>query len=157
MSVGGTGGVADERKSMPCLLGLHRGRETSMAKPRPNRVDDDTRFGVLSRAFYRCEKCGEDFLWGVSVHHRRPRMMGGSKNLDLHKSANLIALCGSGTTGCHGWVESHRAEARQLGYLIQKVESAELIPFKDDAGVWWHIYNDGTKTRLDMNGGVSDA
>lgn len=84
-------------------------------------------------------------------------MMGGSNNLELHKSANLIALCGSGTTGCHGWVESHRAEARELGYLIQKVESAELIPFKDDAGIWWHIYNDGTKTRLDMNGGVSDA
>ena len=83
--------------------------------------------------------------------------MGGSKNLELHKSANLIALCGSGTTGCHGWVESNRAEARQLGYLIQKVESAELIPLNDDAGVWCNIFNYVTKTRLDTNGGVFDA
>lgn len=142
---------------MPCLHGRHRGCETPMAKPRPNRVDDETRFGVLARAMYRCEKCGDDFLWGVSVHHRRPRMMGGSKNLELHKSANLIALCGSGTTGCHGWVESHRDEARQLGFLIQKVESAELIPFRDNAGDWWNIFNDGTKMRLDTNRAVFDA
>jgi hypothetical protein len=35
----------------------------------------------------------------------------------------------SGTTGCHGWVESNRDKARELGYLIQKIESAQEIPF----------------------------
>lgn len=84
-------------------------------------------------------------------------MMGGSNNLDLHKCANLIALCGSGTTGCHGWVESNRGQSRELGYLIQKVESAELIPFRDDSGLWWHIFNDGTKKQLDTIKALSDA
>lgn len=121
-----------------------------MAKSKPNKVDEDTRFQVLARGFYRCERCkGEFNLAGVSIHHRRPRMMGGSKNQELHKPANLIALCGSGTTGCHGWVESHREQARTFGYLIQKVESAQEIPFKDLSGNWWLIDNNGQKTQLD--------
>ncbi len=121
-----------------------------MAKPKPLRVDDETRFAVLGRGLYKCERCYGDYLaFGVSVHHRRPRMMGGSKNADLHKTANLIALCGSGTTGCHGWVESHRMEARTYGFLIHKVESASKIPFRDIHGNWWLIDNDGQKRQLD--------
>jgi hypothetical protein len=157
LSIGITGGDANERKSLPCLLGRHRGLETSMAKSRPAKVSDETRFTVLGRNGYKCEKCGEDFLWGVSVHHRRPRMMGGSKNELLHQPANLIALCGSGTTGCHGWVESHRDKARELGYLIMKVESAEDIPFCDNSGKWWKIDNLGQKEQLDLNRANFDA
>ena len=77
-------------------------------------------------------------------------MMGGSKNEMLHLPANLIVLCGTGTSGCHGWVESNREKARELGYLIQKVESAEEIPFQDEKGKWWQLDNYGQKTQLDM-------
>jgi len=77
-------------------------------------------------------------------------MMGGSKNQELHKSANLIVLCGTGTSGCHGWVESNRDKARELGYLITKIESATEIPFQDINGKWWVIDNDSQKTRLDL-------
>jgi hypothetical protein len=78
-------------------------------------------------------------------------MMGGSKNLNLHQTANLIALCGTGISGCHGWVESNRAKARELGYLIQKVESAEEIPFQDLNKTWWLIDNNGQKVQFDRN------
>lgn len=115
------------------------------------KVEEKTRFAVLARAFYNCERCGRDFLgYPVSVHHRRPRMMGGSKNPALHKCANLLVLCGTGTSGCHGWVESNRDKARELGYLIQKVESAHEIPFQDINEKWWVIDNDGTKKRFDL-------
>ena len=157
MSHGCDIGAADADKGMPCLHGRHRGLETSMAKPRPLKVSDETRFTVLGRNGYKCEKCGEDFLWGVSVHHRRPRMMGGSKNELLHQPANLIALCGSGTTGCHGWVESHRDKARELGYLIMKVESAQDIPFRDNSGKWWKIDNLGQREQFDIREEGSDA
>lgn len=123
-----------------------------MAKPKPLRVDDETRFTVLARGQYKCERCRKDFLrLGVSIHHRRPRMMGGSKDEELHKAANLIALCGSGTTGCHGWVESNREQARTFGFLIQRVQSAEEVPFKDLNGDWWVIDNNGQKTQLDLS------
>lgn len=129
-----------------------------MAKPKPLRVDDETRFTVLARANYKCERCYRDFLgYPVSVHHRRPRMMGGSKDEMLHKSANLIVLCGSGTSGCHGWVESNRAKARELGFLIQKIESATEIPFQDVSQVWWQIDNDGQKRQLDMKWTIPHA
>jgi hypothetical protein len=123
-----------------------------MAKSKPNKVTDGVRNLVLTRGNYRCEHCHEDFLYsGVSVHHRRPRMMGGSKNELLHLPANLIALCGSGTTGCHGWVESNRTKAREMGLLIQNVESAEEIPFQDKKGNWWKLDNLGQKERFDIN------
>lgn len=122
-----------------------------MAKPRPHKVSENTRFTVLARAFYKCERCDRDFTgYPVSVHHRRPRMMGGSKNKMLHETANLIVLCGTGTSGCHGWVESNRAKARELGYLIQNIDFAEQIPFQDSKGVWFQIDNSGQKTEVDM-------
>lgn len=155
MSVGSTGGDANELKGLPCLLGRHRDTKITMAKAKPLKVDDETRFLVLARGQYKCERCRRDFMrMGVSIHHRRPRMMGGSKNPDLHKASNLIALCGSGTSGCHGWVENNRASARAFGYLLENVESAEQAPFKDMNGTWWLIDNDGSKKELDLNGRV---
>jgi hypothetical protein len=77
---------------------------------------------VRLRAGGRCERCGVSLLnVPASVHHRRPRGMGGAKNLDT--VANLVVLCGSGTTGCHGWVESHRAEAIAQGWLVPRREA----------------------------------
>ena len=42
-----------------------------------------------------CIVCGK---WGVNVHHEPPKGLGGEKSWD----GSLLALCGSGTTGCHG-------------------------------------------------------
>jgi len=138
---------------MPCLLGLLRECETPMAKP-VLKVTEETRFVVFSRAGYRCERCFTKLagVFGASVHHRRPRMMGGSRKPELHYPANLIVLCGSGNTGCHGWVESNRDRSREHGYLINKVESASSIPFRDNAGIWYLIDNEGLKKRFDTNG-----
>ena len=77
---------------------------------------------VWSRDEGCCVRCGAALVgarglsW--SVHHRRPRSMGGTKLAWVDRPGNLILLCGSGTTGCHGWVESHRAFARGLGFLV---------------------------------------
>ncbi len=78
-----------------------------------------TRALVYARAGERCELCGES-AEGGSVHHRRPRGMGGTKDPARNAASNLLLLCGSGTTRCHGWVESHRDHALLLGLLIPK-------------------------------------
>lgn len=49
----------------------------------------------------------------TNVHHRRKRSHGGSWS-----PANLLGLCGSGTTGCHGYIEAHPNYSRQYGYWI---------------------------------------
>lgn len=82
---------------------------------------------VYLRALFACERCGErdsDF----SVHHRRPRGMGGSRDPLTDSAANLLLLCGSGTTGCHGWVEANRAAARDLGLLVRQGEDPATVP-----------------------------
>ena len=56
-----------------------------------------------------CAVCGAGRSAGLPAHHVLPRGRGGD---DV--TANLVALCGSGTTGCHGDVEEYRGEARRL-------------------------------------------
>ena len=44
--------------------------------------------------------------------------MGGTKLKWVDLPGNLLLLDGSGTTGCHGHVEKHRAAARASGFLV---------------------------------------
>lgn len=59
-----------------------------------------------------------DGVDGRSLHHRRPRRMGGTRAIDIHDPANLLAVCGNGTRGCHGWIESNRLAAKENGWLL---------------------------------------
>lgn len=82
---------------------------------------------VYLRAGMRCERCGV-YAEGGSVHHRRPRGMGGNKSAATSSPSNALLLCGSGTTGCHGWVESNRSEARDLGLLLRQHQDPAAVP-----------------------------
>ena len=77
-----------------------------------------TRELVAARAGGRCERCGTPAIGSHNLHHRSARGRGGTKRDGVNEASNLLYLCGSGTTGCHGWVESHRALAYQLGLLV---------------------------------------
>lgn len=89
----------------------------------------DLRMLVIGRSGFRCERCGKRLGEGehVSVHHRTPRGMGGSHDERLNLMSNLMALCGSGTTGCHGWIESNRDEARENGWLVSRNDNPAEI------------------------------
>jgi hypothetical protein len=56
----------------------------------------------------------------VSIHHRRPRGMGGTGRADVHSLANLLLICGDGVQGCHGFLERFREVAEARGYLVAK-------------------------------------
>jgi hypothetical protein len=80
-----------------------------------------------------------------SVQHRRARGMGGTSRTDANSPANLILLCGSATTGCHGHVERCRAEAREHGWAIRQSDDPLQVPivhwqrgliFLRDDGTW---------------------
>jgi hypothetical protein len=68
--------------------------------------------------------------------------MGGSRDPRLNEPSNIIYLCGSGTEGCHGWVESHRREAYADGLLLYRNFDPDESPvtlrygevFLDDEG-----------------------
>lgn len=97
---------------------------------------------VHARSQKRCERCGTHSAYRWSLHHRKPRGMGGSRDPMINSPANILFLCGSGTEGCHGWVESNRSEAFTDGLLVYRIDDPSEIPvrlrygtvFLDDEG-----------------------
>jgi hypothetical protein len=85
---------------------------------------------VLARAGERCEVCGVDLPVLYSIHHRRPRRMGGTRRPDTNQPQNLMAVCGSGVTGCHGRIESDRAWAVTRGYLLPDTADPATVPVR---------------------------
>lgn len=83
---------------------------------------------VRERDDWRCARCAG---WGpLSTQHRVARGMGGTRHPLINGPANLLTLCGSGTTGCHGWVESHPVWAEAHGWSVRRhdLEDAHLLP-----------------------------
>lgn len=78
---------------------------------------------AYERAGNACEICG---VRGENVHHRKPRGMGGANQNSGPE--NLLVLCGSGTQGCHGWIEQNREEARRQGWLLSPTEMPYKVP-----------------------------
>lgn len=79
---------------------------------------------VDGRAGQACEMCGQH-AEGGSRHHRRSKRV---KRPDTNMAANLVLLCGSGATGCHGWVHGHVAEARELGLIVSQWATPADVP-----------------------------
>ena len=119
--------------------------------------------GVLDRDNYKCVYCGGSIAGAErgmdwSLHHRRARGMGGSRDPVANSHPNLVVLCGSGVTGCHGWVESQRSAARDLGYLVSWPRDPATVPIhvaltaaphgtKPVRGLYL-LTNDGTRTAV---------
>lgn len=101
---------------------------------------------VDSRDQFRCVNCGARMtVVSGSRHHRMVRGIGG------HRVSNLILLCGSGTTGCHGWVHSHPVEARRRGLIIpanhrpqrDPMEVPVMVLMEGIGKVWLLLDDDG--------------
>jgi len=118
-----------------------------------SRIPDKVRKALHKRAeindFPCCEICGTPYA--NNAHHRRGQGQGGPNTL-----SNLMLLCGSGTTGCHGYVTSHPAAAVRNGWTIQGTEEE---PWQ--VAVWYrrqgkfNLYDDGSLVPSDLEGEVA--
>lgn len=115
----------------------------------------DVRDIVLERSGYRCELCYTP-LTVTSLHHRKPRQMGGTKKPWINDPENFLALCGTGTTGCHGLVEANRETGYTYGWLIRTGHPEadiptvpHITPYADLNGRWWLLVRND-KTRLTL-------
>jgi len=98
---------------------------------------------VGQRSGGRCELAVPNVCLGPqhSVHHRLKRSHGGS-----WAPSNLLAACGSGTTGCHGWVESHPAWAMEEGLWLQGHQDPREVSAHmrwADQRSWWFLDDEG--------------
>lgn len=122
-------------------------------------TEQRARLAVRERSQGRCEACGRQPAQGV--HHRQPRSAGGSWS-----PANLLDLCGSGTTGCHGLVEAHLdpigpartpdVSTYELGLHVRRGQNPADVPVRLNHPVygagWWWLNDDGTLTWHDPGG-----
>jgi hypothetical protein len=102
---------------------VHTGRMDGGQRPRTERlagtrpagsgqISTITRAAVLERDGLACVRCGISVAASPrSIHHRQPRGMGGTRGPEIHRLSLLVLVCGTGTTGCHGEIESRRSEA----------------------------------------------
>jgi hypothetical protein len=86
-------------------------------------TERDGRAALADRCCGRCEGCGT--VWHGQAAHRKRVSQGGTWS-----PVNLLALCGSGITGCHGLAHHHPLWAQGLGW--------EVLPEEDPAehAVW---------------------
>lgn len=130
---------------------------TGQSKPRPPRNTGPsavTRLVVIGRAGGRCERCGKvvhtngRFVGEYSIHHRKPRGMGGTKDPAANSPSNLVLLCGSATTpeGCHTAVEKFRQAALNTGWIVTRTADPARVPLKYSSGRWYLLGDDGTLT-----------
>lgn len=71
-----------------------------------------------------CEKCGS--TGPLSMHHRRKRSQGGG-----WEPSNIVILCGNGTMGCHGWVETNPTAANAEGWsLVGRDPDGSKVPIR---------------------------
>lgn len=87
---------------------------------------------VMARDGGRCVRCGVP-VTGLphSLQHRRARGAGGTTRPDTNLPANLILVCGTGTSLCHGRIERKRHEAQGFGWAIPLAASCPA-----DWSVW---------------------
>jgi len=122
--------------------------KTQRAKPA---ISPDVVDAVLERDQHSCVVCGNN-LHGTrgrdwSIHHRRPRRMGGDKRPETNLPANLVAVCGTGVDGCHGWLESRRTEAMDQGLILHADDDPTQVPIAvwygavllDNEGLLWPV------------------
>jgi 5-methylcytosine-specific restriction enzyme A len=95
---------------------------------------------VVDRFGGCCVRCGRR---GATVQHRRPRQAGGSRDPQTNSAANLLWVCGDGTRGCHGHMESYRAEAYRMGWLVPAHATPAAVPVRLWDGSWVRLDDDG--------------
>lgn len=100
----------------------------------------EARAALIARAKGSCEICYGPLSMGMSIHHRKPRQMGGSTAPWINDPENLLVICGSGVTGCHGRVESFRITSYDNGWLVRTGFRPVEVPFVDGTGQWFLLH-----------------
>jgi hypothetical protein len=75
--------------------------------------------------------------------------MGGSRDERLNQPANLLVLCGSGVTLCHGDVESHREVSHVEGFLLHRIQDPTEVPVAASEG-WVLLDDEGGRRAVEV-------
>nr|DAM12949.1 MAG TPA: NinG protein [Caudoviricetes sp.] len=141
----------DPRRLHPTGATRHRRDRPDRGRPVNDAEFQAAKRAALVRQGHHCQRCGRNVhdpaLWpGRSGHHRQLRRTADPQV--RHSPENIIVLCGSGTTGCHGWIHVHVAEARRNGWIVPVGSEPASTPVRDWTGRWQLLLPDGTARTL---------
>lgn len=111
---------------------------------------------ILARSYSSCEVMVDRVcvFTASTIHHRRPRGMGGSKKVDTNDADNGLAVC----RVCHAIVESRREWALENGFVVRQGDIPGKVP------LWWRCvshYVDGRRVKrlvlLDKSGKMKEV
>lgn len=93
----------------------------------PTALEERTAYELATiRDLGVCVRCRRVHpLFGVNRDHRKGRGVGGRTEV-----TNLQLLCGSGTTGCHGWKSGHPRDAENEGLTVPGYADPAAWPAK---------------------------
>lgn len=103
-----------------------------------------TRTALHERALHCCEVCGQH--GATNAHHRTNRSQGGTDTL-----GNLMLVCGSGCTGCHGRITTNPTWAKRQGYTMPATFEPTDIPVLR----WSRFTGSPEVVLLDNHGGIT--
>ena len=103
----------------------------------------ETKSIVAERAKGKCDRCGTAITTGAQYHHRRARGMGSTTRTESSSPANCLLL----HPACHQYIELHRTESYNKGWLVRQNDDPRLLPaiIKDS---WYLLMEDGTMRHI---------
>lgn len=119
-----------QRRTPVAEVGRKAVKASKKTRPKNTGPDRTTRDLVKQRDDWRCAVCGESvYDRQASVHHRRNRASGGSSDPAVNRPSNLLLVCGTGSTGCHGDLTDNRQRdvALDAGWIVSTNSSDEPI------------------------------
>lgn len=104
---------------------IRRDTDRIPKRPRETGPTPTTVALVGERDGWACASCGRSVLGGVRgldwcCQHRIARAAGGSRRPELNLPMNLLILCGSAVTGCHGRVEQRGTDDLAAGFWLRQ-------------------------------------
>ena len=116
--------------------GISKGEPRKRTKARKKRVHRgdvaEVRVYVFGREREICRCCR--FRVAESMHELRFKSLGGKVS-----RRNSVAVCGSGTTGCHGYLQEHDIDWDEMDENRRAEATLHFIPVTEYAAEWLRI------------------
>lgn len=93
-----------------------------------NKQESEARRLVRERSGGVCEVCGAQRA--TNYQHRKNRSQGGQWS-----ASNGLDVCGSGTTGDHGYIHAHPAESYERGWSVKGAYDPAEVPVQTRHGL----------------------
>lgn len=97
-----------------------------------------------------CRRCGR-WVEGQlgSLHHRKLKGRATPRH-DYDRVENLVVLCGTGTTGCHGWCHAEPKTAHEAGWVCWSWENPAERPCRTLHNTLLMLLEDGSAVEDDL-------